>query len=233
MGPKCPKALWHSIHTPDEAEPLPAWAEFKFSFGHLIEGLTLALAKAAGHTVEGEQDAVEVDGVVGHRDAIVDGCLVDVKSTASPMFKRFENQFHEEADRWGYLSQLDGYLVGSRDDPRLLVKDKGYILCVDKQLGHMRLHEHRLREEHIRARVKEYKNIVEKSEPPACLCGTAKDGESGNIKLDTSASYNPFKYSCFPHLRTFLYSGGPRYLTKVVRKPDVPEIDRFGNVFVS
>src|ERR1041385_8027653 len=54
MGPTCPRALWYSIHHPELAEPLPPWAKFKYTFGHLIEGLTIALAKAAGHEVTGE-----------------------------------------------------------------------------------------------------------------------------------------------------------------------------------
>src|SRR5882757_8566077 len=68
MGPKCPKALWHSIHTPGENEALPPWAEVKFAFGHILEALAITLAKAAGHEVTGEQDAVYIDGIKGHRD---------------------------------------------------------------------------------------------------------------------------------------------------------------------
>src|SRR6266850_2005558 len=42
MGPKCPCALWHSIHSPGEAEALPPWAEIKFAFGHIHEALLKA-----------------------------------------------------------------------------------------------------------------------------------------------------------------------------------------------
>ena len=45
MGARCPKALWHSIHTPTLGEALPPWAEVKYSFGHVIEALAIALAK--------------------------------------------------------------------------------------------------------------------------------------------------------------------------------------------
>ncbi len=97
----------------------------------------------------------------------------------------------------------------------------------------MCLVEHKLREKHIRDRVKEYKRIVELPNAPSCSCGTVADGESGNVKLDTTASYSSFKHSCFPGLRTFLFSGGPRHLTKVVRRPmwkgqPIPEVDRHG-----
>ncbi len=228
MGPRCPKALWHSIHTPELAEPLPPWATIKYSYGHIIEALAISLARASGHTVTGEQDVVTVDGVAGHRDCVIDGCIVDVKSAASFSFNKFKDGSIRENDSFGYLDQLDGYLVGSLDDPLVTVKDTAYLLAVDKTLGHMCMYQHTLREEHIRERIRRYREIVGRSEAPACTCGTVPDGKSGNYRLDVKASYNQYKYCCFPSLRTFLYSDGPRYLTKVVRTPDVLEIDKFG-----
>lgn len=230
IGPKCPCALWHSIHTPEEAEPLPPWAEIKYSFGHIIEALAITLARAAGHTVEGEQDAVEVDGIVGHRDCIIDGCLVDVKSAASFSFNKFKDGSIKENDPFGYLYQLDGYLAGSASDPLLKVKDSAYLWAVDKQLGHMCLYHHHYRPDTIRERVKEAKRVVSLSSAPKCECEIVADGKSGNMKLGTIASYNPYKYCCHPNLRTFLYADGPRYLTSVVRTPEVPEINKHGTI---
>ncbi len=230
MGPQCPCALWHSIHHPELAEKLPPWAEFKYSFGHIIEAQAIMLAKAAGHTVTGEQDELTLDGIVGHRDCVIDGCVVDVKSTSSRGFQKFKDRSFGQDDSFGYLDQLDGYVLASCDDPLVLVKDKGYLLAIDKQLGHMCLYEHRIRESRIRETIREYKIIVGRSEPPACECGTIRDGKSGNIKLDTKASYNAYKYCCKPNLRTFLYASGPVYLTKVVRKPDVVEVDKNGKI---
>jgi len=229
LGPKCPRHLWYSIHHPELAEPMPPWAEVKFAFGHMIEALAIALAKAAGHTVEGEQNVLTVDGVTGHRDCVIDGCVVDVKSASSISFKKFKDKTLKENDSFGYLDQLDGYLVGSSSDPLVRVKDKGYLFAIDKQLGHMCLYPHEHRPGHIERRIEEYKRIVAAPKPPACTCGTVADGKSGNIKLDVRASYSPFKYCCFPNLRTFLYANGPVFLTQVVRRPDVPEIDKNGN----
>lgn len=230
MGPRCPCALWHSIHAPDEAEPLPPWAKFKYAYGTIIEALAIELARLAGHDVRGEQDTLVVDGIVGHRDCVIDGCVVDVKSTSSRGFQKFKDGSIRLDDSFGYLDQLDGYLVGSLQDPIVTVKDRGYLLAIDKQLGHMCLYEHRVREQAIRNRIREFKEIVGRDRAPACTCGTVPDGASGNIRLDVKASYNPFKFCCNPNLRTFLYSGGPRYLTKVIRKPDVTEIDKHGNI---
>jgi hypothetical protein len=231
MGPQCPCALWYSIHHPELEEPLPPWAEFKYSFGHTIEAKAIAFAKAAGHLVTGEQDAVSVDGIVGHRDCVVDGCIVDVKSCNSRSFQKYKTGLASTMDEWGYLSQLDGYLLGSRNDPLVQVKDTGYLLLIDKSLGHMHLHTHKLREEHIHERISKYKDIVVRDTPPPCECRTELIGGSGNTGLAYPSTYNNFKYCCFPNLRTFLYAGkAPVYLTKVVRKPDVLEIDKFGKV---
>lgn len=230
MGPRCPRALWYSIHAPELAEKLPAWAEIKFSYGHILEALALTLARASGHDVKGEQDAVYVDGVCGHRDAVIDGCIVDVKSSTSFGMAKFKDGSIAQDDLFGYLDQLDGYGVGSIDDPLVTVKDKAYILAIDKTLGHMVLYEHTIREASIRARIRDYKAIVERDLPPACTCGTKPQGKSGNIQLDTRSSYSLYKHACFPNLRTFLYADGPLYLAKVVRKPDVIEIDKHGQI---
>ena len=226
MGPRCPKALWHSIHTPGEAEPLPPWAEVKFAFGHVVEALAIAMAKAAGHEVTGEQDVIELDGIYGHRDCVIDGCVVDVKSASSRAFAKFKSKYFEEVDSFGYLDQLDGYVCGSHNDPLVRVHDKGYILAVDKVLGHMVIYEHTVREANIRDRIRRFKSIIESSNPPPCECKTIPMGQSGNIGLDFKASYSAYKFCCFPLLRTFLYKDGPVYLTKVVRVPDVIEISR-------
>ena len=231
MKPQCPCALWHSIHKPELAEPMPAWAENKFSFGHIIEGLTIAQIKAAGHSVVGEQDELVLDGIKGHRDAVVDGFTVDVKSCSSRQFTKIKSGGLEEDDLFGYLSQLDGYMLASEHDPLVQIKDRGFIIAVDKQLGHVALYEHKLsiqRFRILRERIVSYKDIVRRSVPPACNCQTEVAGS--NRKLGVQASYSSFKWCCFPKLRGFLYSTGPVYLTQVNYEPNVPEIDRLGNI---
>lgn len=229
MGPKCPKALWHSIHTPDVAERLPSWSQSKFSIGHFWEAYALILCKAAGHEVKGEQHEFILDGVKGHCDAIVDGCLVDFKSSSSRQFSKYKSKSLEQDDPFGYLDQLDGYVVAGREDPILLVKDRGYICAIDKQMGHMHVYEHYTRES-IRDRIARYKAIVARADPPECTCETTPYGASGNLKLGTRASYSAYKWECHPGLRCFISSTGPLYLTKTVRKPEMIEVDRFGNV---
>src|SRR4051812_30814035 len=56
LGPYCPRQLWYKINHPELEEKLPPYARIKYCYGHIIEHLIIALAKAAGHTVTGEQD---------------------------------------------------------------------------------------------------------------------------------------------------------------------------------
>lgn len=231
MGERCPRSLWASIHTPSLQEPYPPYVRIKFTYGHLIESLAIAMAKAAGHEVTGEQDEVSVDGVTGHRDCVIDGCIVDVKSANSRSFEKFKDRtIGQDIFGRGYLDQLDGYAVGSLGDDLVRVKDVAYLWAINKELGHMTLYEHRIRPDSIRQRINEYKSIIARKEAPPCTCKTMSHGESGNIKLDKKASYDSFKYACFPSVRKFLYAGGPVYLTKVIRLPDVPEVDRNGTI---
>jgi hypothetical protein len=224
----CPRAFWYSIHEPGTAEPLPPWAEFKYAYGHIIEALVISLAKAAGHKVEGEQDELVVDGVVGHRDCVIDGCLVDIKSQSSRAIEKLKSRTLALDDPFGYLVQLDGYSRGSLLDDLVKVKDKAYLLGVDKTLGHMVLYEHECRHQLVIDEIQKRRRIIGLTTPPACECGTRPEGMSGNIGLDMRASYSAYKHCCFPNLRTFIYADGPKYLTKVVRKPDVREVDRYG-----
>ena len=230
LGDRCPCALWYDANHPELGEQLPPYAKIKYAYGHIIEHLVIALAKAAGHDVQGEQDELVLDGVVGHRDCVIDGAVVDVKSAASRSFLKFRDKTLGQDDPFGYLDQVDAYVLGSALDPLVTVKDRGFLLAVDKQLGHMVLYEHQARPEHITNRIRSYKKIVNSSKPPRCECHTVADGKSGNLRLDTKASYSAYKYCCNPSLRCFLYADGPRYLTKVIRIPDTAEVDKHGKI---
>lgn len=231
LGEQCPSQLWHSVHSVGMEEPVEPWARIKFTYGYITEALVLELAKAAGHTVTGEQDELVLDGIKGHRDCVIDGCVVDIKSINSLGFQKVKaGLVATDIFLRDYLDQLDGYVVASAEDPLVQVKDKGYILFIDKVLGHLKLYEHKIRPDYIRSRISEYKTIVSASSPPHCNCGTVAEGKSGNIKLDLKASYNPYKYCCNPGVRKFLYANGLVYLTKVNRLPDVTEVDRLGNI---
>ena len=105
---------------------------------------------------------------------------------------------------------------------------------MDKQNGHLTYLKYDLEDTNapvyealkgsVADRVKHIKKLVEQPQPPA-LCNTPiPDGKSGNLKLATGCSYCQFKQSCYPDLRVFLYSTGPRFFTKVENEPKVQEI---------
>ncbi len=234
MGDRCPRALWYSIHHPELDQLLPPWVQFKFAYGHLVEALVIALAKTCGHEVTGEQDEISYMGVKGHRDCVIDGCLVDVKSASGRGMDKFKGSL-ATSDTFGYLDQLDGYLSASAEDHLVRVKDKGYLFAVNRDSGHMEMYEHVHRPESITNRIRKYQEIIGRDIPPLCECGTLPLGVNGNISLDVRASYSAQKYSCCPTLRCFLYSDGPKYLTHVAKRPfnaqgPITEVDRYGRV---
>lgn len=227
----CPCALWHAVNLPELAEPIQPWVRNKFCYGHLIEAWAIALAKAAGHTVTGEQDALFVDGITGHRDCVIDGCVVDVKSANSRTFAKFKSQAIAQDDGFGWLDQLDGYLVGSAGDDLVIEKKKAYLFVIDKELGHMVLYEHVARPERVYERIRRAKQIISSKIAPACTCGTS-EGSFGNSELNKVSKYNPYKWECFPKLRAFLYADGMHYITKVEKRPaaHIHEMDKAGNI---
>lgn len=223
LGTKCDRKLWYTINQPDCAERLPPEVRFKFLYGDILEELVLFLAKEAGHSVEGTQDTLEIGGVKGHRDAVVDGVVVDVKSASSWSFKKFEDHLTPDKDSFGYIDQLGAYLYASQDDPAVTKKDVAAFIAVDKQLGHICVDVHPNTYKDYTKLVEEKKALVAASGAPPKAFQDEEDGKSGNRKLCTECSYCSFKKTCWPDVRTYLYSTGPRYLTVVKKEPNVQE----------
>ena len=106
-------------------------------------------------------------------------------------------------------------------------------MAMDKVNGHLAFLKYDLEDEEspaypvlkkdIEERIIHVKEMVKQEEPPELCHATVPDGKSGNMKLAMGCSYCHFKHACYPKLRTFLYSGGPRYLTEVVNEPKVQE----------
>lgn len=223
LGSVCGRKLWLACNKPEWAEPLSPEARYKFLYGDLIEETTLWLAREAGHRVEAEQAEVNINGVLGHPDAIIDGHLVDVKSCSTPAFKKFINHTLPQDDPFGYMVQLSAYLYGLQNDDRLIDKRKASFLAIDKTLGHIVLDTYEFPETDFSAVVAAKKEMLAKIEWPARAFSDEPEGKSGNRKLGVSCSYCPFKEKCWPGLRTFFYARGPAFLTHVARTPDVQE----------
>jgi len=202
-------------------EDISAKTYFKFLYGDVIEQLLLFLAKESGHSVEQAQAELEVDGVKGHIDAVIDGVLVDVKSASPFGYKKFVTQTVTQDDPFGYTQQLAGYaqVVTPGQAPAWLAMDKvSGAICVSP------LSQSIVKDYPVDERISHLKEVIAEEEPPERCYSDEEDGKSGNRKLATPCGYCAFKHSCWPGLRTFAYSNGPRYLTRVVKQPDVPEV---------
>lgn len=223
IGSPCERKLWYEING-YEKEELSADAKLKFLYGDLIEELLLFLAEAAGHLVEGRQDTLVIEGVEGHRDAIIDGVLVDVKSASTYSFNKFRDGKLEEDDPFGYITQLQSYLHASTTDARVTDGTRAAFLVADKTLGHLTLDVHKRKDWNIEDAYRRRIDAVHSPTIPDRAYPDYPDGKSGNRKLGTFCSYCAFKSSCWPSLRTYLYSSGPVFLTNVSREPNVPEV---------
>jgi len=236
IGKPCLRQLWFGIHSPLHREPLHPSTRLKFLYGDLVETMLLELARKSGHLVEGEQDSISVRGVPGHRDVVIDGMLVDIKSASSPGFKKFEGGLCREDDAFGYLTQLGSYLLGSLDDDLVTFKNEAAFLVVDKVTGHLCLDRHTFTEEDF-VQLSNTISTRRKKLAPGTPCPergfeaidqnkpNEKGWVNGNLKLGLNCSYCPFKAHCWPGLRTFAYKGKrPIFLTHVEREPNVPEI---------
>lgn len=188
----------------------------RFLYGDILEILLLWLAKQAGHSVESSQDSVELDGVHGHIDAIIDGELVDVKSCSPQSYKKFVGGTLASTDPFGYLAQISGY-------KECLKQDHAHFLAVDKVSGDICLYTpdadfdlpnpHKVIEEARKAiETENFKDLPVCEEP-------VKAGKSGNTKLATSCKYCVFRDKCWDNLRVFKYKSGLEYFVEVVKEP--------------
>lgn len=214
------RQIWYAAHG-EEQEELRPQTYVKFLYGDIIEAFVLFLCKEAGHTVEREQEEVEVNGVFGHIDAIIDGVVVDVKSASPFGFKKFKDGSLLDNDPFGYIQQISGYsnVLTPGQGPAFLAFDK-----VSGELCLSALHHSIAKSYPPGPRIDHLKEVIERDDPPERCYDDVADGKSGNRKLGTECSYCSYKFKCWPNVRTFIYSTGPRYLTKVVKTPEVYEV---------
>ena len=97
----------------------------------------MSLCVAAGHKVEGAQDALTIDGLKGHRDCVIDGVTVDIKSASAYNFDKFKFSTLRTDDTYGYISQLSSYVYAAKDDPLVTDKVNGAFLVINKSTGEL------------------------------------------------------------------------------------------------
>jgi len=218
------RQIWYDVNLNGKSESISSPTRIKFLYGYILEELLIALSKLAGHTVTDTQKELDIQGVKGHQDCVIDGVLVDCKSTSPRGYEKFDKGDLVSDDPFGYIAQISAYSEANG-------VDEAAFLAINKQSGDICLAPvHSLEMINAGDRVSYLKSLVENKSPPNKCYSDVKEGASGNRRLGTSCLYCNHKKECWKDandgkgLRVYNYARGYRYLTKVVREPDVEEI---------
>lgn len=225
---RCTRQLWYEAHGELDPEELRPETRIKFLYGDLIETMLLFLAKVAGHTVERQQEEVDINGIKGHIDGVVDGVLVDVKSASGRAFQKFKENTLEENDSFGYMEQIAGYSRG------LGGLDVAF-LAMNKETGALALTpfsaDYLASIIDVGQLAEDCKNAMVSDNPPERPYEPEPHGKSGNMTIPKApCHYCSRKQECWNDandgfgLRTFLYSTGPTHFTHIENEPKTPEL---------
>jgi hypothetical protein len=219
------RKIWYEM-TGAKKEPLSAPTLIKFLYGHILEELLILFTKIAGHDIKEEQAELHVNGVKGHKDATVDGVLIDFKSASSFSFKKFKDGDILTDDPFGYIAQLSSYSEADKNP-------KAGFVVIDKSSGELcycPIDEMDMI--NPVSRIDDIRVFLKSDTPPAKCYSAVADGSSGNFKLAFGCTYCDFKYTCWQDandgkgLRTFMYSNGPKHLVEIGKTPNVPEVTK-------
>ena len=216
------RKLWYEMHSDPVKHPPELL--LKFFYGNIVEALLLFLVAESGHTVEDEQKEVKLQGIKGHIDAKIDGCIIDVKSASNKGFKKFKQGTLFEEDAFGYLGQISGYMEAEDCD-------EGGFLAYDKSTGEIALlMVDELTKIDASSRIDHLKKVIDLDDAPEKCYDPVPMGTSGNYIIDFPCRYCDFKTRCWQDanggkgLRKFKYANGIKYFTKVVVEPKVEEL---------
>jgi hypothetical protein len=218
------RQLWFEKRDEDVNSEIDGPTQIKFLYGHILEEIVLMLVRMAGHEVTDEQKEVTVNGIVGHMDCKINGQVVDVKSASRFAFQKFKNGTLNSDDPFGYLGQLAGYEKAEGTDG-------GGFLVINKENGELCMFEpDDLDKPNIDTTINTLRDNLKLDKPPELCYTPLPDGKKGNMRLPKGCSWCKYKHECHKDandgagLRTFKYSTGYAYLTKVVAEPKVEEV---------
>ena len=218
------RQLWFEKNDENINSHIDAPTQIKFLYGHLLEEILLMLVKSSGHEVTDQQKEVQVNGIVGHMDCKIDGEVVDVKTASRFAFNKFKNNKLAEDDPFGYLGQLSGYESAEGTN-------NGGFLVINKESGELCMHLPNQEDKvDIPSKIDSLIPTLNLDTMPELCYNPIPDGVKGNMKLPKTCAWCKYKHECHKDsndgqgLRTFKYSSGLTYLTKVVSEPKVEEL---------
>ena len=218
------RQLWYDLNKPLGDEQLQPSTRIKFLYGYILEELLLLCTAIAGHEVTDQQKEVEISGVKGHQDSMIDGVLVDCKSASGPSFDKFRYNKLIEDDPFGYIAQISAYAHANG-------VDRAAFLVINKSTGEICLTPvQQMDMINAKNRVEYLKGMVTNSHIPNRCYDDIPDGKSGNYKLSIGCVYCGHKRECWDDanygqgIRVFRYAKGKRFLTQIGKEPDVEEI---------
>tara|TARA_R110000772_G_scaffold70420_4_gene154877 strand:- start:3076 stop:3921 length:846 start_codon:yes stop_codon:yes gene_type:complete len=219
------RQLWYDIRRGRPDSGLDYSTRIKFLMGHIMEAVLLFLLKEAGHSVEDEQKTLDIDGVIGHQDAKIDGVITDVKTTSRFAFQKFSNaESLAKDDPFGYIGQISAYAQSQGHD-------RAAFLAINKESGEVAVctvSQNQMID--ARERIRHVKSVLDSDVPPSRCYDPVPEGASGNIGLPKMCSYCDHRSECWSDAnagrgpRGFRYANGVKYLLHVAREPNVPEI---------
>lgn len=216
IGSPCQTELWYKVNEGVALSNTEPALQMKFLIGALLEDILLFLVKEAGHTVTRQQEEVKLNGIKGHIDCFIDDVLTDVKSASATAFRKMASGDIIQANSFGIVDQLQAY-------QQALGEPKAQFLAINKESGEIVVVEVP-RDPIDRAKaIPELKEMLNRPTPPEPQMLPVPDGKSGNMKLPNNCVFCSKLRTCWPDVRGFKYASGIRYLTKVVKEPNVEE----------
>lgn len=215
IGKPCIRQIWYKKNYPELGRKILPHTEIKFFMGDFGEELLLYLAKEAGHEVELEQEQVdyEVSGIQirGRIDAVIDGVIVDVKTTSPYSFDAWNGkELDDRSDKFGYRWQVEAYRHS--DQLMKFSHNPGRLFLLDKQNGKLGLASvPMVPYPDFTRRVTTIAQTLDKSDPPP-RAFPAEDRKTAPGKyLNIACQYCDFNKECWKE----------RNITQVARKGKV------------
>lgn len=219
---------WHYFMNkyPDQAEAFDGRMKLLFQSGHIYEAVILAYVKLAGYEVTHQQAIIDLNGVTGSCDCLINGYLIDVKTTSDYSFKKFsEGEISLDNDPFGYIAQLSTYKQGLVE-AGVEVRGQGW-LAYNKNNSNMVLH--LIPDSELIDAPKKIEDIREAHKAkhmPEELCPGAEPvaEKNGNEQMGFTCGYCPFKEKCFPDFKVYRYSNKDKFYTHIEKEPRVQEV---------